>query len=169
MDLHHKNILFFSAQAFGYQNEIRAEMERMGAHVDYFDERPANSFVVKAMIRINRNLLARYIDRYHERIIEGTKDRKYDYVFFIKGESVSVANLEKIKNNIAQITALRQEKEQDVLDFEQKIESLNKEISELRIEIGVNEDKANQCLQITETLQTEINQGAEEKVDLRDR
>ena len=72
------------------------------------------------------------------------------------------ANLEKIKNNIAQITALRQEKEQDVLDFEQKIESLNKEISELRIEIGVNEDKANQCLQITETLQTEINQGAEE-------
>lgn len=97
MDLHHKNILFFSAQAFGYQNEIRAEMERMGAHVDYFDERPANSFVVKAMIRINRNLLARYIDRYHERIIEGTKDRKYDYVFFIKGESVSVANLEKIK------------------------------------------------------------------------
>ena len=53
----------------------------MGARVDYFDERPANSFAVKAAIRINRNLLARYIDRYHARIIERTKNRKYDYVF----------------------------------------------------------------------------------------
>lgn len=69
MFLENRNILFFSAQAFGYQNEIRAEMERMGARVDYFDERPANSFAVKAAIRINRNLLARYIDRYHARII----------------------------------------------------------------------------------------------------
>ena len=97
MFLENRNILFFSAQAFGYQNEIRAEMERMGARVDYFDERPANSFAVKAAIRINRNLLARYIDRYHARIIERTKNRKYDYVFFIKGESISVENLNKIK------------------------------------------------------------------------
>ena len=73
MFLENKSILFFSAQAFGYQNEIRAEMERMGARVDYFDERPANSFAIKAAIRINRNLLARYIDRYHARIIERTK------------------------------------------------------------------------------------------------
>lgn len=97
MFLENRSILFFSAQAFGYQNEIRAEMERMGARVDYFDERPANSFAVKAAIRINRNLLARYIDRYHARIIERTKNRKYDYVFFIKGESISVENLDKIK------------------------------------------------------------------------
>ena len=88
MFLENRNILFFSAQAFGYQNEIRAEMERMGARVDYFDERPANSFVVKAAIRL---------DRYHDRIIERTKNRKYDYVFFIKGESISVKNLDKIK------------------------------------------------------------------------
>ena len=96
MFFENRSILFFSAQAFGYQNEIRAEMERMGARVDYFDERPANSFAVKAAIRINRNLLARYIDRYHARIIERTKNRKYDYVFFIKGESISVENLDKI-------------------------------------------------------------------------
>lgn len=100
MFLENKSILFFSAQAFGYQNEIRAEMERMGARVDYFDERPANSFAIKAAIRINRNLLARYIDRYHARIIERTKNRKYDYVFFIKGESISVENLDKSKNCI---------------------------------------------------------------------
>ena len=72
------------------------------------------------------------------------------------------ANLEKIKNNIAQIMSLREEKENDVVACEEKLELLNKEISELRIEIGVNEDKAKQALQITETLQTEINQGAEE-------
>ena len=97
MFLKDKKILFFSAQAFGYQNEIRAQMERLGAHVDYFDERPANTFIVKALIRINRNLLSGYVDRYHAKIIGSTKDCRYDYVFFIKGESISAANLKKIK------------------------------------------------------------------------
>ncbi len=95
--LQNKNILFFSAQAFGYQYEIRDKMERMGAHVDYFDERPANTFIVKAAIRINRNLLAKYIDRYHRRIIEKTRQQKYDYIFFIKGESISVNNLQELR------------------------------------------------------------------------
>ncbi len=97
MVLENKNILFFSAMAFGYQNDIKEQMERMGASVDYFDERPANTFLVKALIRINRNLLSKRIDRYHSAIIEKTKGRKYDYVFFIKGESISVDNLKKIK------------------------------------------------------------------------
>lgn len=85
MFFENRSILFFSAQAFGYQNEIRAEMERMGARVDYFDERPANSFAVKAAIRINRNLLARYIDRYHARIIERTKKPEIRLRLFHQG------------------------------------------------------------------------------------
>lgn len=78
-------------------------MEQMGAHVDYFDERPANTFLVKALIRINRNLLSRYIDRYHTKIIKSTKEKKYDYVFFIKGEAISIVNLNKIKNCIPKL------------------------------------------------------------------
>lgn len=92
-----KNILFFSASLFGYQDEIVRGLKHTGATVDYFDERPANTFLVKALIRINRNLLSGYVDRYYNRIIEQTSQNQYDFIFFTKGESVSVANINRLK------------------------------------------------------------------------
>lgn len=92
-----KRILFLSASLFGYQYEIRAAMERMGATVDYFDERPANTFLVKAMIRINRNFIASYINRYHQRIIDQTAKNQYDTIFVTKGESISATTLTKLR------------------------------------------------------------------------
>lgn len=84
-----KRILFFSANFLGYQNAIKKALETTGATVDYFDERPGNTFMVKALIRINRNLLSFYIEKYYKKIIEYTSLNNYDYIFFIKGESVS--------------------------------------------------------------------------------
>lgn len=93
MDLRGKRILFFSAKAFGIPENIILKLEEFGAIVDYFDERPANSFIVKALIRINRKLIAKYIDNYHKKIIYSIKSNKYDYILFIKGESFSKRNL----------------------------------------------------------------------------
>ena len=72
------------------------------------------------------------------------------------------ANLEKIKNNISLLNSQREEREQELTDCEAKIESLNKEISELRIENGLNEDKAKQSFDVTESLKVEISKNAEE-------
>lgn len=96
MDLKGKRILFFSAKAFGIPENIVKALENLGAKVDYYDERPANSFVVKALIRINRNLIGSYINKYHSKIIEDTKHFKYDYIILIKGESFSEHNLQKL-------------------------------------------------------------------------
>ena len=95
MFLQGKRILFFSAHLFGYQNDIRLAMESVGAIVDYYDERPANNFLVKGVIRINRNLLAGYINHYYNKIIKETLQKEYDYVFFIKGESISASRLKQ--------------------------------------------------------------------------
>lgn len=97
MFLQGKRILFFSAHLFGYQNDIRLAMESVGAIVDYYDERPANNFLVKGVIRINRNLLAGYINHYYNKIIKETLQKEYDYVFFIKGESISACNVRRLK------------------------------------------------------------------------
>lgn len=97
MFLQGKRILFFSAHLFGYQNDIRLAMESVGAIVDYYDERPANNFLVKWVIRINRNLLAGYINHYYNKIIKETLQKEYDYVFFIKGESISASNVRRLK------------------------------------------------------------------------
>lgn len=93
MDFTGKKILFFSAQAFGIPENIVASILKKGGEVDYFDERPANYFLVKALIRLNRKFIAHYIDAYHKKIIEDTKDNHYDYIFFVKGESYSEDNL----------------------------------------------------------------------------
>ena len=97
MFLQGKRILFFSAHLFGHQNDIRLAMESVGAIVDYYDERPANNFLVKGVIRINRNLLAGYINHYYNKIIKETLQKEYDYVFFIKGESISASNVRRLK------------------------------------------------------------------------
>lgn len=98
VDLTGKRILFFSARAFGIPENIVSTMKMAGAIVDYYDERPANTFFVKAIIRTNRNIIANYINYYHNKIIENTRYNHYDYIFFIKGESFSCHNLSKLFN-----------------------------------------------------------------------
>lgn len=96
MDFKGKRILLFCVKFFGMENQIRLELEKLGATVDYFDERPANSFLVKTLIRINRNLLGKYINKYHQSIIDKTRKIQYDYIFFIKGEAFSEKNLKSL-------------------------------------------------------------------------
>lgn len=97
MEFRGKRVLFLSASLFGYQNEIKKALEAKGAIVDYFDERPANTFFVKAMIRINRNFLAGYIDKYHKKIIEQTQTNRYDFIFITKGESISSRTIHSLR------------------------------------------------------------------------
>ena len=83
MDFHNKRILFIAPRTFGLAEMISSQLQKKGALVDFFDERPANTFVVKALIRINRNLIGQYINHYHNRIISETADTTYDFIFFI--------------------------------------------------------------------------------------
>ena len=92
-----KRVLFFYLSTFNYEVEIRKAMEKEGAVVDSYNERPTNSILARIMIRINRNLLNTYINKYYDNIMEQTKANKYDYILFIKGESVSRRILEKIR------------------------------------------------------------------------
>ena len=92
-----KRILFFPTYTYGYENHIKEAMEELGAKVDVFDERPDETFLTRALIRINRNLMARKINRYHESILEKTKDNEYDFVFFIRCEAFGKSTINKIK------------------------------------------------------------------------
>lgn len=93
MKINGKRILFIAPSLFGIPEKIRDKLKELGANVDYFDERPGNSFLIKALIRINKKLIGRYIHNYHKSIIEETKDNQYDFIFFIKGESFSEQDL----------------------------------------------------------------------------
>lgn len=92
-----KFVLFFYLSTFNYEVEIQNAMKREGAIVDAYNERPTNNIFARILIRFKRNLISKYIKQYYAKIITETKDNKYDYIFFIKGESISPAIVESLR------------------------------------------------------------------------
>jgi hypothetical protein len=92
-----KRVLFIAPMFFGYETLIKAELEAKGAQVDYFNDRPDNSFWTKALIRVDRRLLARKADAYYRNIIESTRGKSYDYVLIVRGEAISLQMLRLLR------------------------------------------------------------------------
>ena len=93
-----KRILFFYLSTFNYEVEILRAMERAGATVDSYNERPTNNVLARILIRVNRNLIYKYIDQYYNSIIKESLGKRYDYIFFIKGESISNSIIARLRN-----------------------------------------------------------------------
>ncbi|WP_078225763.1 hypothetical protein [Flavobacterium sp. LM4] len=92
-----QKILFLSVKLFDYENIIADKLRSLGAKVDYYDERPANSIFVKGIIRLNRDFYKNKIDNYYRGIVTEIEKKKYDYFFLIKGEVVPAHFIEKVK------------------------------------------------------------------------
>ena len=58
------NVLFISPEFFDYQIRLTNEMERLGHNVFWYSDRPKNSFLSKALIRLNKNLLKKKTNKY---------------------------------------------------------------------------------------------------------
>lgn len=83
------NILLIMPNFFDYPEEICKELEMMGHSVDYFDDRPSTNSIVKAIIRVRKNLINIYIRSYFKKVMKIIKTKKYDVVFLISGQSLS--------------------------------------------------------------------------------
>jgi len=99
MNLKEKNILLISVKFFNYEVLIKNELEKMEATVTLFDERPSNSFLSKAIIRIKKEMYSVKINQYFNEIIEKIKHKKYDYFLLIKGEATPKFFLDFLKAN----------------------------------------------------------------------
>ena len=100
MNLKGKKILYIGVSTFNYEQEIKLGLERLGASVDYYDERPANDFLTKVFLRLNlKTLIHSKIDKHYSNILNKSKNIKYDYVFIIKLETIDKNILEHLKEN----------------------------------------------------------------------
>jgi hypothetical protein len=88
-----KKVLFIAPKFFDYEQEIKRELERQGYEVDWFDDRPNSSPLIKALIRFKPELISSYSDAYFTRIFEKTQSNQYDIVFILKGEAISMEML----------------------------------------------------------------------------
>jgi hypothetical protein len=101
-----KRVLFLSVQTFDYEKEIASQLRTLGAIVDYYDERPANSILVKGIIRLKRSLFQKRINKYYNRILNNIETENYDYLFVIKGEVVPDFFLEVFKQKNPDCTSI---------------------------------------------------------------
>lgn len=92
-----KKVLFFAPRFFGYGLEIANKLRELGGIVDFFDEKPDNDFLTKALVRVNKKLLLKKIQRYYQSIFCNLEKDYYDFVFFLAPESISVKSLEFLK------------------------------------------------------------------------
>jgi hypothetical protein len=97
-------ILLISPAFFGYEQEIRVAFERRGAVVDYFDERPSNHSLAKAVLRVKKSLVSQTIRSHFEWIYRSIAGRRYDLVLVIKGEVLPVWFLARLRDDYPDAT-----------------------------------------------------------------
>lgn len=82
-------ILLITPNFFNYPKIISDELTEMGYEVDWFDDRPSTSGLVKAVIRVNKNLIMHYINKYFDKVMNTVRSKKYDVFLLISGQSLS--------------------------------------------------------------------------------
>lgn len=82
-------LLLIMPNFFDYPDIIKVALTEKGYDVDFFDDRPSTKGWVKAVIRVNKRLIQKSIRSYFDIIMKTIKNRKYDVVFFISGQSLS--------------------------------------------------------------------------------
>lgn len=92
-----KKILFIGPKFFNYHLIITEGLKNKGYDVTYFDDRPSTSFLMKALIRVNKNLVKGQIKKYFNTILESCKEKQYDIVFVLIGESLYSNMIEEMK------------------------------------------------------------------------
>ena len=94
-DFNGKRILFFTTNL---SVNIIETLKRMGAEVDYYSERPNQTFLTRALIRINRKLISFQVNKYHKKILNETNNKHYDYIFCIRCEAFSRNTITSFRN-----------------------------------------------------------------------
>lgn len=96
-DLQKKSVLLFCPQFFSYELEIKKALEKLGANVFWYDDRPGNDFLSKGLIRINKKFLRSKIKKYYQNILNRLGKQNIDYLFFVNPEAISKSILKDFR------------------------------------------------------------------------
>ncbi|NCD70762.1 CgeB family protein [Mucilaginibacter agri] len=88
-DLQNESVLLFCPKFFSYELEIKRALEKLGANVVWYDDRPGNDFLSKGLIRINKKFLKSKIEKYYQKILKDLGKQHIDYLFFVNPEAIS--------------------------------------------------------------------------------
>jgi len=97
-DLKDKTILLIDAKFFGYELEIKSMLENMGAEVDFYNERPNDSFLTRVIIRVGlKTFITSQINKYYNHLVIEANKKKYDFVLIISPETILESHLAALR------------------------------------------------------------------------
>lgn len=103
-DLAGKKVLFICPRFFGYEHEIKCGLAKLGAQVDYYDERPFNSSIAKILNRLNfKTVIKKSIEDYYSDIFQNAVVADYDYLLVVAPETITADFIKNIKLNNTKI------------------------------------------------------------------
>lgn len=97
VDLAGRRILLVAARFFGYHERILAHLARRGAFGRWVDERPYNSAVGKALVRVSPRAMAPLAERYYEAILASLEDRRFDDILFVSPEASTAGVVQRFR------------------------------------------------------------------------
>jgi hypothetical protein len=95
--LMNKRILLLAPKFFGYEAEIRNELERRGAIVDWLQDRPFDRPAMTALAKLNSQLTMPFVDRLHSKMINQYAASEYNIILVVNGQTLSDFLLSKLR------------------------------------------------------------------------
>lgn len=83
-----KRILLVAPSYFKYDNVIKSYLEAKGYGVDLINDRPYDSNIFKAIIRLNRSIINRFLYAFYKREVLKKSVQAYALIFVIQGEGL---------------------------------------------------------------------------------
>ena len=99
IDLAGKKVLLFSPYGCTkhYGQAIMAELQRRGAQVDEYDERPSQNAIMKIVIRLFKKSVPQIFDNYIQRVISKNQGKDYDYILICRGEAFTPYSIQTLR------------------------------------------------------------------------
>lgn len=96
-----KKIMFIAPKYFDYYKIIINELEKDGFEIDWFNDRPTDNILKKSLLRIFPYLFKHSVNKYFKNnILYSAKQKKYDYVFVILGQTFTDKMIIELRNKL---------------------------------------------------------------------
>ena len=82
------NLLFVAPHYFNYDRVIKNYLETKGFVVDFINDRPYDSNIFKAIIRINRSIINQFLYYFYKKEVLKKSSQDYELIFVIQGEGL---------------------------------------------------------------------------------
>lgn len=101
VSLEGKRVLLFSpyGATIHYGEAIKKELEKRGAIVHGYDERPSQSVISKIVIRLFKKKVPQIFDHYIQSVINKEKDFPIDYCLICRGEAFTPKTIELLRTH----------------------------------------------------------------------